>query len=394
MSADEVLNLARKCLVSLSTGDAAAQMGEANMVFGLAKILWAQMTDGVELAAAFMAAPDSTITRNSARWRAGFGYGGKLLWRWPEPAVVLDAKPNACGMMVGGLTKQPDTEALSHGVQELLAAPANIESIPVEWDFATSNHFIDVFQARPMAADGDVPPYVFIVHSSVPEMRGPGPWGPGLYWDSSPPLVERAKLYETPWGPLRVLHGAAAVEYMDFFGKADRFAAAKRELAARQLFGEYVPISNLVHQGTIADGVMLLGSHDAASQELLPLTLRPDLPAYLMRGVVNLRPDFIEREGLATGRPDFVREWLAHANIVPHGGGYALEGMRRLKRAWSDGKHRFFELERETAGMVDLVTDPGGLPMRYRGRQVLLKSLECGLAEAVAKLDQILVIKA
>jgi hypothetical protein len=394
MSSDDVLSLAEKALVSLSTGDAAAQMGEANMVFGLAKILWAQAADGVEPGAAFVASPDATITRNSARWRSGFGYGGKLFWRWPEPSVVLDTKPNCCGMMVGGLKAAPDTTVLSRAVQDLLSTPVDLDGIPVEWDFATSNHFIDVFEARSMAGDGDLPPYVFIVHSSVPELRGPGPLGLGLYVDKSPALVEQARLYETPWGPLRVLHGDDAVEYLAFFERADRFAAAKRELAATQLFGEYTPISNIVHQGTIADGVMLLGCHDAASQQLLPLTLRPDLPAYLMRGMANLRPDFIEREGLAVGRPDFVREWLENANIVPHGGGYALEGMRRLKRAWSDGGLRFFELERETAGMVDLVTDPTSLPMRYRGRQVLMKSLECGLAEAVARLDQVFVIKA
>jgi hypothetical protein len=394
MTTDEMLNLAGKCLVSLSTGDAAAQMGEANMVYGLAKILWAQAEDGHEPRACFIAGPDATITRNSARWRAGFGYGGKLFWRWPEPSVVLDTKPNACGMMVGGLEVRPDTADLSRGVQQLLAEPADIDGLPVEWDFATGNHFIDVFESRPLAAGLELPPYVFIVHSSCPEVRGPSPLGLGLYWDQSPALAGKAHLYDTPWGPLRVLHGADAAEYQAFFDRTAAFAAAKRELAARRLFGDYLSISNILHQGLVADGEMLLGCHDAACGELLPLALRPDLPAYLLRGLPNLRPDFIDREGLAAGRPDFVRHWLERADIVPHGGGYALEGIRRLKQVCSDGPLRFFELEREAAATLDLVTDPTSLPMRYRGRQVLMKSLECGLAEAVARLDQIFVIKA
>lgn len=394
MQPDDLLHLAQACVVSLSTSDATAQLAEANTAYGLAKIMAAQTTLGLEPRACFVAGPDATITRHAPRWLAGFGYGGKLFWDFGQPAVVLDVKPNVCGMLVGGLKRQPDAAVVSEAVQELLSEPVEIDGVPIKWDFATGNHFIDVFAAHSMAPDVEVPPWIFIVHSSCPELRPPSALGPGLYYDASPDLVAAAEVFDTPWGPLRVLLGPQAAQYLDFHEKALAFAAAKRALAAERLFGEYDTLFNGFHQGLLSGYEMLLGCHDSLWPELLPLTLRPDLPAYLVRGLPNLRPDLLGPNLLSDHAPAYARECAARANIVPHGGGYALEGLRRLKRLWAVGAVRFFEMEHDAGTSCDLITDPTSLPMRYRGRQVLLRALEFGLAQPVVRLDPVLVVKA
>ncbi|MCX7599000.1 MAG: hypothetical protein N2512_09065 [Armatimonadetes bacterium] len=394
MTPDELFHRAQASVVSLSTADAAAQLAEANTAYGLAKIMAAQMALGLEPQACFIAGPDATITRHAPRWLAGFGYGGKLFWDFGQPAVVLDAKPNVCGMLVGGLQHQPDTTAVGEAVQALLSEPAVIDGVAVKWDFASGNHFIDVFAAHAMAPDVEVPPWIFIVHSSCPELRPPSALGPGLYYDASPDLLAAAQVFDTPWGPLHVLLGPQATDYLDFHERASAFAAAKRTLAAERLFGEYCTLFNGFHQGLLSDSEMLLGCHHSLWPGLLPLTLRPDLPAYLVRGLPNLRADLLDAGIFSDRTPAYVLECAARANIVPHGGGYALEGLRRLRRHWVVGPVRFFEMERDTGASCDLITDPTSLPMRYRGRQVLLRAIEFGLAQPVVRLEPILVVKA
>jgi hypothetical protein len=394
MNPEEFLDLARRCVVSLSVKDAAAQLGEANSAFGLAKIMWAQVQAGLEPCAAFIAAPDATITRNASRWRAGFGYGGKVVYEFDEPTVVLDLKPNACGMLVGAVEELPRSEELMSRLEALTARPGKLQGVELQWDFTAGNHFIDLFAARSLRADFEIGRYVFIIHTSVPELRGPSALGVGLYWDRSPELLAQADEVATPWGPLHLLRGRPALAYYEFFRAAANFAAAKRLRAAECLFGDFQLLSNHFHQGLLAVGEVLLGSHSSLWPQPLPLTLRPDLPAYLVRGRPNLSAELVERDGLATSAPGYVAQWLTVANLVPHGGGYALEGIRRLRRAWCSGQRCFFELEREAADAPDLITDPTNMPVCYRGRQVLLRSLEYGLGEVLARLDPLVVIKA
>lgn len=392
--ADSILDLARRCVASFSTADAAAQMGEANTAFGLAKILWAQDQAGAPPHACFIASPDSTITRNTNRWASGFGYGGKLVSEWPEPTVVLDAKPNACGMLVGGLAQAPTAEDVAVRLQEMLGSRAELQGIPVRWDFSVSNHFVDLFSSHSFAGAPELPPCVFIIHGSCHELREPTDLGPGLYWDKSAELMARADVVATPWGPLRLLRGAAARDYLEFFDRAAGFAAEKRLMAARALFGDFQLLANLFHQGLLSTGEVLLGCHHALWDQPLPLTLRPDLPSYLLKGLPNLAEDVIVRRLGGREVPDFVLQTLRCANIVPHGGGYVLDGFRSLRRAWSVGDLRFFELQRESSEATDILADPGGLPARYRGRQVLMLTMEWGLAQVAARLDPLLVIKA
>jgi len=143
---------------------------------------------GLPANATFISAPDLTVTRNTNRWRSGFGYGGSLTWGdGSSDLVILDLKPNACGMMVGGLEHLPPSHELLERLHDLLHEQVEIDGVPIRWDFGKSNHFIDLFRVEALA-DASLPPYVFIMHLAGSELRADNPKGPGLYWDQSAAL--------------------------------------------------------------------------------------------------------------------------------------------------------------------------------------------------------------
>ena len=104
----QLLERASKHYFTLGLGDGASYLCRENMKYGLAKIHIIQEKLGLKPNATFLSTPDETVTRNKTRWKAGFGYGGKLVWgSGKERLIVLDGKPNACGMLVGGLDELP-----------------------------------------------------------------------------------------------------------------------------------------------------------------------------------------------------------------------------------------------------------------------------------------------
>ena len=68
-----LLEEARSRCFFLDLDDAAARLCRANMVFGIAKILWLQRELDIEPDCCWISTPDSTVTRNLDRWASGFG---------------------------------------------------------------------------------------------------------------------------------------------------------------------------------------------------------------------------------------------------------------------------------------------------------------------------------
>ncbi len=98
MDKEEFLSQAEKHIFSMGLGDSGSKLCKANMKYGLAKIHYWQESSGITPKATFISTPDMTVTRNVNRWRAGFGYGGKISWgKGDEEIIVLNTKPNACG---------------------------------------------------------------------------------------------------------------------------------------------------------------------------------------------------------------------------------------------------------------------------------------------------------
>jgi len=397
MKKEEMLLNAKNHCFFIGLNDSGAELCRANIVYGIAGIHYVQNQIGISPNATFISTPDMTITRNASRWRSGFGYGGKISWgAGDDDLVILNVKPNACGMLVGGLEELPNIEDLIKKLHEMEASTIKINGIEVIWDFYKSNHFIDLFHVKPVAKlDQNLPPYAFIIHASADEFRGDNESGFGVYYDKSEQLREIAERAETPLGQFHILTGSRAKKYFQQYQRAENFSKKKRKIAAELLFGKFVEISNETHQGLINMNEIALGCHHSKNQAtLFPLTLRADLPAYLVKGNPNLSSETIELLGFEKRAKSLgVYNRLLNADIIPHGGGYVLPDILTVNKVIQvDGK-RYFEIEMQNDTGKKIISEERELPYEYRGRKVVLRALEIGLIEIVAKLIPQYVLK-
>ncbi|MFQ6085370.1 MAG: hypothetical protein ACE5OY_03780 [Candidatus Bathyarchaeia archaeon] len=389
MTKEELLNRAKRHIFSTGVNDITSRLCRTNMKFGLAKFHLVQEKYGFEPNATFISAPDETITRNRRRWNNGVGYGGKICWgNGRERFVILDVMPNACGMLVGGLDELPDPKDVINSVHEIRGKDIYIDDTKVEWDFQEGNHFIDVFKII-KTAEVELPEFAFVIHGSGPEFKGDSEKGLGLYVHQSKTLREMADRVETPFGVCNVVTDDNASEYMEFYFYVDQFSKKRRSLAAKEIFGEYDEIINLTHQGMVNYNEICLGCHDMdeSSNGIFPILLRGDLPAYLVKGKPNFDDETIEILGFRKRAEELgVLKRLEEANILPHGGGYNFPDMLNVLDVVETPTKRYFIVEM-VHGMGDkIVSEVDGLQFSYRGREVIVRALELGLAEIVARM--------
>jgi hypothetical protein len=392
MDRQTLLQRAVEHIFSTGLDDSGARLGLANMKYGLAKIHLAQEALGLAPNATFIAAPDLTVTRNLNRWRSGFGSGGRLTWGdGRQELIILDLKPNCCGMLVGGLDDPPTRDTMLQRVLALQAEDLSLDGISIEWDFGRSNHFMTLFRVAPLD-DSSLLPYAFVMHGSGSELRGETAWGDGLYWDRSEGLRRKAEVLETPFGPLRLLTGQAARDYYTFFQQVDAFAKNRRLLIASRLFDNMTLYNNDNHQGLVGMNAMMLGTYLVREEEetIFPLTLQAYLPAYLVRGHPNLSDAVIERLGLGErARRLSLYDRLRSADVIPHGGGYTFPHLRDVVSVIELGQEHYFELSFSAGDGRQIVSDVCDLPYAYRGMEVVERIVELGLGELVARLDPI-----
>ena len=363
-------------------GDLAETLSRTNMAYGIAKIRWVQEQLGIAPDALFVSAPDATVTRNIDRWRAGFGYGGRL--RHGGDFVVLDIKSNACGLFLGRFTELPDPAQTLERIRELSADGSFVSRTGTSWDFGLSNHFVHVLRFdEPI--DGS--PYGVLCHGSGPELRAPGPWGPGLYVNRSPRLTELARTEGTPWGPLRILEkGAAADEYWQGYLAAEQHSHARRRGMAEALFPGVVEVANLTHQGALAPSDYLIGSVAEVGDTIVPLALRAELPVYLLAARPSLTVEAQEALGFADRAARLgLTEAVSNANVLPHGGGYSLPGYEAIDQVLelADGK-RIYVMKVAAGGPARAYHDNfRHVPFGYRGEEVLRRVEELAMGEVV-----------
>ncbi len=397
MNKEGMLRNAKNHCFFIGLNDSGAELCKANTVYGIAGIHYVQNQLDISPNATFISTPDMTITRNVSRWGSGFGYGGKISWgRGDDELIILNTKPNACGMMVGGLEELPNIESLIKKLHELEISAIEVDGVKVNWDFYKSNHFIDLFRVKPVVKlDQNLPPYAFIIHGAADELRGDNESGFGIYYDKSKQLREMAEHVETPLGEFLILTGSAAKKYFERYQFVENFSKKKRRIAAELLFGKFIEISNETHQGLINMNEIVLGCHYLNNQTtLFPLTLRADLPAYLVKGNPNLSSESIELLGFEKRAKSLgVYDRLLNADIFPHGGGYVLPDTLTVNKVIEvDGK-RYFEVELQNDRGKKIISEVRELPYEYRGRKVVLRALEIGSIEIVVKLIPQYVLK-
>lgn len=392
----ELLTRAKQHIFSTGIGDAASRLCRENTVYGLAKIHLVQEKYGLDPSATFISTPDETITRNLDRWLNGIGYGGKFSWGDGfEKIIFLDFKPNCCGTLVGGLDELPDPNSIIKTLHELESKEYVIEGLPVKWDFNVGNHFIDIFKTAP-GAELTIPEYIFIIHSSAPELKGENSLGMGLYYNKSSTLQQTMKTIKTRFGEAKILVDEDAEEYYNFYKFAERFSEEKRILAAKEIFGDFKFISSKIHQGLLNFNEIVLGCHFITSKggQLYPLALRPDLPAYLVEGKPCFSKNMLEALGFYKRAVELgVLNRLLSFNCLPHGGGYSFPDMVTVRNVISIHDQRYFVMELQNELGVKIFNNPSELQFIYRGRQVVINSVELELIELKAKLMPEFVLK-
>jgi hypothetical protein len=216
-----------------------------------------------------------------------------------------------------------------------------------------------------------------------------------VYYDKSKQLCEIAERIETPLGGFYILTGNSARKYFERYQWVENFSKKKRKKAAELLFGKFIEISNETHQGLINMNEIALGCHYlSAHATLFPLTLRADLPAYLVKGNPNLNSESIELLGFEKRAKNLgVYDRLLNANIIPHGGGYVLPDILTVNKVIEVNGKRYFEVEMQNDRGKKVISEVRELPYEYRGRRVMLRALEIGSIEIVAKLIPQYVLK-
>ena len=398
LSRADLLDRASKHYFSLGVDDGASSLCKENFKFGLAKLHYAQEQLGMKPNATFISTPDETISRNKRRWLSGYGYGGKLSWGDNKDTVIfIDTKPNACGMLVGGLDELPKPEQILQNINSLNNSDLYYDNIKIKLDFKTGNHFIDVFKTEKEAVrERNFPPFMFVSHGSAPELKGESEKGLGLYYDKSPALRAISKKIDTPFGPALYLEGNEAKEYMRFFLYAKNFAAIKREIIAEKIFGKFKKISNPMHQGMHKINEVLLGAQhiDEEKGKIFPVCLRSDLPTYLVTTVPNLTEEQIDILGFESRAKKYdLLHRLTQFNALPHGGGYEMIGINRVKKVLELDGDRYFVCEQVNEDAITIINDPSENEFVYRGKKIINKIENLKLGTIVAHLYPRFILK-
>ncbi len=403
LSKIDLLKRAKEHIFSTGLNDGASKLCRANMKYGLAQFHLIQEKYGFEPKATFISSPDETISRNNFRWNSGLGYGGRLNWGdGNDKLIFLNVKPNCCGILVGGLEKIPDPYDLIKTIDKVKNKELYDNNVLINWDYGVSNHFINCFETK-ILSDIDFPPYMFMIHGSAPEFRD-DKYGIGLYIDVSKTLKERAIEEQTKFGRQYILLDSDAKEYLDFNKKAINFSNKKREIIANELFGNGTDceiICNASHQFLKDYNNMYLGSNctdadcELVQTNIFPTALRADVACYLFKGkksfseITLKNNNFLERaENLE------LLDLLMNADILPHGGGYMLPDVSRVQKVLEYKDQRYFACELvKDSNKLKIVRNVKELQFEYRGRDVILKTLQLDLGEIIARLNPVFSLK-
>lgn len=401
LSKSDLLQRAQEFIFSTGLNDGASQLCKANMKYGLAQFQFIQEKYGFEPKATFISSPDETISRNNFRWDSGLGYGGRLSWgNGFDKLIYLNVKPNCCGILVGGVEEVPDPYEIIKKIDEIKSKELYHDNILINWDYGISNHFINCLETRNLS-DIDLPPYIFLIHGSSPEFRD-DKYGIGLYVDKSKTLKERAIEENTKFGKQFILLDTDAEEYLRFNKIALEFSNKKKEIIADNLFDYgYKVICNQPHQFLKDYNNIYLGSNCTdmnsaiINSNIFPTTLRPDIAAYLFKGKKNLTETTLKNINLFDRAEKLeLLHLLQNSDILPHGGGYLLSDIVEVQDVLEYKDQRYFVTSlKSNISRLKIVRNVRELQFEYRGRDIVLKTIQLDLGEIIARLNPLFSLK-
>ena len=401
LSKKDLLLRANEFIFSTGLNDGASRLCKANMKYGLAQFHLIQEKYGFKPKATFISSPDETISRNNFRWNSGLGYGGRLNWGDGEDKLIfLNIKPNCCGLLVGGLEELPDPYDIIKKIDTAKSTELYYDDTLINWDYGVSNHFINCFETKSLS-DTKLPPYIFLIHGSAPEFRD-DKYGLGLYIDSSEALKNRAIKEVSKFGIQYILIDSDAKDYLDFNLRALEFSNTKRELMAKNLFDYgFEIICNQPHQFLKDYNNMYLGSNctdescDLIKTNIFPLTLRADISAYLFSGKKNLSEITLRNQGFYERARDLeLLELLTNACILPHGGGYNFADIQDVLDILEYKDQRYFVTTLKTnTNRLKIIRNVNEMQFEYRGRDIVLKTIQLDLGSIITRLNPLFSLK-
>ena len=401
LSKSELLDRASHFIFSTGLNDGTSKLCRANMKYGLAQFQMIQEKYGFEPKAAFISSPDETISRNKFRWNSGLGYGGRLNWgSGDDKLIFLNIKPNCCGILVGGLEEVPDPYTLITKIDKIKSEKLYYDDVLIDWDYGISNHFINCFETKKLS-DIELPPYVFLIHGSAPEFRN-DQHGIGLYIDKSETLRDAAIEENSKFGTQYILLDSDATEYLEYSKRALNFSNVKRQIIANNLFDYgYEIICNQPHQFLKDYNNAYLGSNctdtncDLIKTNIFPTTLRADIAAYLFKGKKNLSEITLKNQNMMARAKDLdVLELLKNAYILPHGGGYSFPDIKDVLDILEYKDQRYFVISlKADTNKLKIIRNVSELQFEYRGRDVVLKTIQLDLGEIITRLNPLFSLK-
>ncbi len=405
MSDKMLLDFSGQRIFSLGLRDLSSALSYENMRYGIGKMIYA--LDSPDVYSVF--GPDATISRNIKRWNSGFGYGAVI--RWPDSGIFFpELKPNSCGMILVRLDDMPSNEELIERAVAVEESELYLDDVRLTPDFGKGNHFFEFY--KPLGVSHEVAELMpedgryAILHGSAQEKKE--------YFYT---IEEDGEWVNTPLGRISILDGQDAKEYYRRWLEFDEFSKKRREILAKAVLGDCEILSNITHQGLFAKNEIRLGCHDTMDKSyppgeaLFPVALRWDYPVYIFKGKENLSSDVLGMTGFdKSAEAVGLSDGLKNINILPHGGGYAINlQYSNIKVVRTKiGNHFILSDTKPISKVSDIsktakrgvssfgemiLMNPRALPFDYRGNSVIEKVMEYDLATPVAKLQPLMTLK-
>jgi hypothetical protein len=129
--------------------------------------------------------------------------------------------------------------------------------------------------------------------------------------------------------------------------------------------------------------------------DIFPTTLRADISAYLFKGKKSFSNTTLKNEGFLERAENLeVLDILTNACILPHGGGYELTDIEEVLDILEYKYQRYFVTSlKANTSRLKIIRNVRELQFEYRGRDVVLKTLQLNLGDIIARLNPLFSLK-
>ncbi|KKM01726.1 hypothetical protein LCGC14_1791540, partial [marine sediment metagenome] len=163
----------------------------------------------------------------------------------------------------------------------------------------------------------------------------------------------------------------------------------------------YDIICNQPHQFLKDYNNMYLGSNctdlncEIIKSDIFPTALRADIAAYLFKGKKNLSETTLRSQNFLERAEELeLLDLLTEACILPHGGGYTFRDIKDVLDILEYKDQRYFVTSLKTnISRLKIIRNVSEMQFEYRGRDIILKTIQLDLGDIVARLNPLFSLK-